>query len=200
MLGRRRKEHLKTLEQAQREQSSEQSEEIERLRHQNSELKRENEALRAQIYPSSISGLLSSPISIPNHHPHHHHDNRAYSVSPSISGQSISCASSPPTTMGSDMMPVPSLSFSNSMLPPTTIPAYSDSTSLAPVPNQPYSMVLPPGSIRQNSQSSQGSTSEFGSPRTSVGSAFQSLNITQAVEAQAYNSGPLKPEKGSAPK
>lgn len=188
------------MEQAQKEQNSEQSEEIERLRQQNAELKRENEALRAQMYPSSISGVLSNPISIPNHHPQHHHrDSRAYSVSPSVSGQSISVAGSPPATMGSEMAPVTSLSFSTSMLPPTTMSAYSDVTSLAPVPSQPYSMVLPPGSIRHISQSSQGSSSEFGSPRTSVGSAFQSLNITQAVEAQAY-SGPLKPEKGSAPK
>ncbi|EHK98836.1 hypothetical protein M7I_5345 [Glarea lozoyensis 74030] len=65
---RRRKEHLKNLEQAQKEQSTEQSEEIERLRYMNDELRRENEALRAQVYGSSSSShaMLSAPIMAPH--------------------------------------------------------------------------------------------------------------------------------------
>ncbi|KAK6594294.1 hypothetical protein H4I95_10806 [Botrytis cinerea] len=83
---RRRKEHLKNLEQAQKEQSSEQSEEIERLRYQNDELRRENETLRAQLYGSTSQSLLLQPVGqIPS-------DHRQYSLSPSISGASISNA------------------------------------------------------------------------------------------------------------
>lgn len=162
------------------------------------------------MYPSSISGIMSNPMTIPNHHPHHHHDSRAYSVSPSISGQSLSGAGSPPSTMGStdNLMPVTSLAFPTSMLPPTTLPAYSEVSSLAPVPSHPYSMVLPPGSIpiRHNSQSSQASSSEFGSPRTSVGSAFQSLNLSHsAVDAAAFHqhhdaNSSRKNSQGTAPK
>jgi hypothetical protein len=50
--GRRRKEHLRNLEQAQKEQNSKQLEEIERLRCQNDQLRRENEGLRAQTEKS----------------------------------------------------------------------------------------------------------------------------------------------------
>jgi len=131
---RRRKEHLKSLEQAQKEQNNEQSEEIERLRYQNEELRRENDALRQQIYGSSSSSshLMSAPISIPSIS----NDGRQYSLSPSISGASMSGAGSPPATMGgSDMMPMAALSLTSSMLAPT-MQAYSDPA----LSSQPYSM------------------------------------------------------------
>ncbi|KUJ17204.1 uncharacterized protein LY89DRAFT_585760 [Mollisia scopiformis] len=83
---RTRKEHLRSLEQAQKEQSFEQSEEIECLRCQNDELRRENEALRAQIYrqPSS-HGMLSIQMAVRPLGS----DGRQYSLSPSISAASI---------------------------------------------------------------------------------------------------------------
>ncbi|KAI9763998.1 MAG: hypothetical protein M1840_008946 [Geoglossum simile] len=59
---RRRKEHIKNLEQLQKELKSEQSDEIERLRAQNAELKRENEALKAHIYgPGPFQILPAAP-------------------------------------------------------------------------------------------------------------------------------------------
>ncbi|CZR61145.1 uncharacterized protein PAC_11041 [Phialocephala subalpina] len=174
---RRRKEHLKNLEQAQKEQSSEQSEEIERLRYQNDELRRENEALRAQIYGSSSSSshLMSAPMSVPSIS-----DTRQYSLSPSISGTSISGTGSPPATLGSEMMPMAALSLTSSMLTPP-MQAYADPSALS---SQPYSMVHPSG-LRHNSQSSPES-SGFRSSRSTMGPPFQSLNISQSsVEAQA---------------
>lgn len=173
--GRRRKEHLKNLEQAQKEQNSEQSEEIERLRYQNDELRRENEALRAQIYGSSSSthGLMPAPINVPLAN-----DGRSYSLSPSISVTSISGAGSPPTTLGSDILPLSTLSLTSSMLPPS-MPTYADSQALS---TQPYSMVHLSG-LRHNSQSSPES-SGFRSSQSAVGSAFQSLNVSQPAEVQ----------------
>ncbi|EDO04220.1 predicted protein [Sclerotinia sclerotiorum 1980 UF-70] len=112
---RRRKEHLKNLEQAQKEQSSEQSEEIERLRYQNDELRRENEALRAQIYGSTSQGLLLQPLGPISS------DHRQYSLSPSISGASISNASSPPASLSSDMMSMGSMPMTTAMISPSTI-------------------------------------------------------------------------------
>lgn len=126
---RRRKEHLRNLEQAQKEQNSEQSEEIERLRYQNDELKRENEALRAQIFgPSSSShGMLSTQMAgLPLGD-----DGRQYSLSPSISAASMSATGSPPATIGSDMMPMAALSLTSSMQ------AYADPCALPP---QPYTL------------------------------------------------------------
>jgi Domain of unknown function (DUF3425) len=69
--GQRRKEHLSKLEQAQKEQSNAQGEEVERLRRENQQLVQENEALRASygsnasspgpgISPSEIRGSPSS--------------------------------------------------------------------------------------------------------------------------------------------
>ncbi|KAG9234137.1 hypothetical protein BJ875DRAFT_377151 [Amylocarpus encephaloides] len=159
---RRRKEHLKNLEQAQKDQNTEQSEEIERLRYQNDELRRENEALRSQVYGSSSSS--SHGMLVPN-------ETRAYSLSPSISGTSISGAGSPPSSsMGADMM---ALSLTSSMLPPT-MQAYTDPSTLT---SQPYSMVHPSG-LRHNSQSSPES-SGYRNSRSAVGSSFQSLNISE---------------------
>ncbi|KAH7330308.1 hypothetical protein BKA65DRAFT_554296 [Rhexocercosporidium sp. MPI-PUGE-AT-0058] len=174
---RRRKEHLKNLEQAQKEQNSEQSEEIERLRYQNDELRRENEALRAQMYGSSSSSshLMPSSMSIPSLSS----DNRQYSLSPSISGTSISGTGSPPATLGADMMPMAALSMTTSMLPPS-MNAYADPSALS---SQPYSMVHQSG-LRHNSQSSPDSSGFVRDSRSSMGSAFQSMNISQS-EAQA---------------
>ncbi|KUJ20552.1 uncharacterized protein LY89DRAFT_446379 [Mollisia scopiformis] len=173
---RRRKEHLKNLEQAQKEQSSEQSEEIERLRYQNDELRRENEALRAQIYGSSSSSshLMSGSINVPSIS-----DARQYSLSPSLSGTSMSGTGSPPATMASDMMPMAALSLTSSMLTPP-MQAYADPSALS---SQPYSMVHPSG-LRHNSQSSPES-SGFRSSRSTMGPSFQSLNLSQSVEAAA---------------
>ncbi|KAH8663031.1 hypothetical protein BGZ60DRAFT_471228 [Tricladium varicosporioides] len=175
---RRRKEHLKNLEQAQKEQSTEQSEEIERLRYQNEELRRENETLRAQIYGSSTPSthnLMSAPINVSSMSS----DGRAYSLSPSISGTSLSGAGSPPTTLGSDMMPMSALSLTSSMLP-SSMNAYADPTALS---SQPYSMVHPSG-LRHNSQSSPES-SGFRNSRPAMGPSFQSMNMSQSIETQA---------------
>ncbi|KAL2067298.1 hypothetical protein VTL71DRAFT_1722 [Oculimacula yallundae] len=176
---RRRKEHLKSLEQAQKEQNSEQSEEIERLRYQNDELRRENEALRAQMYGSSSSSSHLMPTSMAGPSLS---DTRQYSLSPSISGTSISGAGSPPATLGADMMPMAALSMTSSMLPPS-MNAYADPSALS---SQPYSMVHQSG-LRHNSQSSPDSSGYVRDTRSrsSVGSAFQSMNISQ-TEEQAF--------------
>ncbi|KAL3427962.1 hypothetical protein PVAG01_01471 [Phlyctema vagabunda] len=171
---RRRKEHLKNLEQAQKEQNNEQSEEIERLRYQNDELRRENEALRAQIYTTPSSHGLSVPIGVPLGS-----DGRQYSLSPSISGASLSGHGSPPASLAPDMMPMASLSLTSSMMGPS-MQAYSEPSNLSL--SQPYSLVHPSG-VRLNSQSSPES-SGFRSPRSSMGPPFQSLNVVAPVEAQ----------------
>ncbi|KAL5313785.1 hypothetical protein ACEPPN_018207 [Leptodophora sp. 'Broadleaf-Isolate-01'] len=177
---RRRKEHLKNLEQAQKEQSSEQSEEIERLRYQNDELRRENEALRAQMYGSSSSSshLMSSSMALPPLSS----DSRQYSLSPSISGTSISGTGSPPATLGADMMPMAALSMTSSSMLPPSMNAFTDPSALS---SQPYSMVHQSG-LRHNSQSSPDSSGlvRDSRSRSSMGSAFQSMNISQS-EAQA---------------
>jgi hypothetical protein len=177
--GRRRKEHLRNLEQAQKEQSSEQSEEIERLRYQNDELRRENEALRAQIYgqPSSSHGMLSTQMAVPPLG----NDGRQYSLSPSISGASMSATGSPPATMGSDMMPMAALSLTSSMLPPS-MQAYVDQSALS---SQPYSMVQHPSGLRHSSvHKSSPESSGFRSSRSAMGPPFQSLNVSQVEVAQ----------------
>lgn len=174
--GRRRKEHLKNLELAQKEQSSEKSEEIERLRYQNDELRRENEALRSQMYgPSSSQGLLSAPVNIPSISA----DGRAYSLSPSISVASLSGTGSPPaSSLSAELMPMGALSLTSSMLSPSLL-AYTDQA----LSSQQYSMVHPSG-IRHNAQSSPES-SGFRSSRSAVGSSFQPLNISQSLETHA---------------
>lgn len=174
--GRRRKEHLKNLEQSQKEQSSEKLEEIERLRYQNSELKRENEALKAQIYgsPTSQQHVLSAPLPMPTHH--QQHDSRAYSLSPSLTGShSVSSAGSPPAMMSNDgLVQMPGMSYSSSMIVPA-MSQFSDHSSMGMMSAQPYSMVHPSGP-RHTSQSSLES-SEFGKPpRSAMGSSFQPVN------------------------
>lgn len=82
LIGQRRKEHLSKLEAAQREASSLQGEELERLRRENAQLAQENDALRAAGFsgssasspgPSTASGemhLKASPTSyLPYGHP-----------------------------------------------------------------------------------------------------------------------------------
>jgi len=176
LVGRRRKEHLKNLEQSQKEQSSEKLEEIERLRYQNTELKRENEALKAQIYGSSSSQqhvMSSAPLPMSSHH-QQQHDSRSYSLSPSLTGShSVSSAGSPSAMMGNDMMQMPGMSYSSSMIVPA-MSQFSD-PSMGMISTQPYSMVHPSGP-RHTSKSSLES-SEFGKPpRSTMGSSFQSLN------------------------
>ncbi|KAE8453771.1 hypothetical protein EG329_009283 [Mollisiaceae sp. DMI_Dod_QoI] len=185
---RRRKEHLKNLEQAQKEQSSEQSEEIERLRYQNDELRRENEALRAQVYGSSSSSshLMSAPINVPSIS-----DARQYSLSPSLSGASLSGTGSPPATMGSDMMPMAALSLTSSMLTPP-MQAYADPSALS---SQPYSMVHPSG-LRHNSSQSSPESSGFRSSRSTMGPPFQSLNLSQSIEAAAVAAPLVSGQRG----
>lgn len=125
---RRRKEHMKSLEQAQKELSSERAEEIERLRLQNEELKKENSALRAQIY-SSTSTIPQFLASAPSF------DNRQFSLSPSVSGTSMSGTGSPPSMMGSDYLPMGNLAVSPSMMG-NSLQTYSDHN----MSGQPYSM------------------------------------------------------------
>lgn len=138
---RRRKEHLKNLEQSQKEQSSEKLEEIERLRYQNSELRRENEALKAQIYgsPTSQQHVLSAPLPMSTHH--QQHDSRAYSLSPSLTGShSVSSAGSPPAMMSNDgLVQMPGMSYSSSMIVPA-MSQFSDHSSMGMMSAQPYSM------------------------------------------------------------
>jgi hypothetical protein len=58
-IGRRRKEHIKHLEQLQREQSTDKSEEIDRLRQQIEALTRENDNLKSQMYSGPYSSASS---------------------------------------------------------------------------------------------------------------------------------------------
>lgn len=156
------------------------------MRYQNIELKRENEALKAQIYgsPSSQQHVMSAaPLPVSTHH--QQHDSRSYSLSPSLTGSHSSVAS-PTTVMGNDMMQMPGMSYSSSMIVPAMSP-FSDS-SMGMMSTQPYSMVHPSGS-RHNSKSSLES-SEFGKPpRSTVGSSsFQPVNNLSSYEGQ---SGPM---------
>lgn len=165
--GRRRKEHLKNLEQAQKEQNSEQSEEIERLRYENDELRRENESLRAQLYGNSSSthGMLSAPMTSSSmSYDNRPYDNRSYSLSPSASGASVS--SSPPQQIGQELS-MASLSMTSTIINPS-MQAY-DTSALS----QHYSMVHPSGT-RHISISSP----ESSGVRTirSLGPTIQSLN------------------------
>ncbi|PQE06505.1 Aryl-alcohol dehydrogenase protein [Rutstroemia sp. NJR-2017a WRK4] len=166
---RRRKEHLKNLEQAQKEQNNEQSEEIERLRYQNDELRRENEALRAQLFGTTSQGLLLAPVGgqLPT-------DHRQYSLSPSISGASMSNAGSPPASLSSDFMPMGSMSMTSSMNHPP-MHAYNDPIALS---SQPYSMV-PQSELRSHNAQSSPESSGYQRNPTMGSSSFQhpSLNI-----------------------
>lgn len=115
-------------------------------------------------------------------------DGRQYSLSPSISGASVSGAGSPPAPMGSDMMPMAALSLTSSMLHPT-MQAYADPA----LSSQPYSMVHPSG-LRHNSQSSP-EVSGFRS-RSTMGPPFQSLNTSQP---EAPPPSAVPPQRGTNP-
>lgn len=107
-------------------------------------------------------------------------DGRQYSLSPSISGASMSATGSPPATMGSDMMPMAALSLTSSMLPPS-MQAYADHSALS---SQPYSMVHASGLRHSSVHKSSPESSGFRSSRSAMGPPFQSLNVGQ-VEASA---------------
>jgi hypothetical protein len=173
---------MKNLEQAQKEQNSEQSEEIERLRYENDELRRENEVLKTQIYGASSSsshGLLPTPHNV---HPIAN-ERRAYSLSPSISAASMSGTGSPPASLAPEMM---GLNLSSTMLPPS-LAAYTDPSALS---DQPYTMVLSSG-VHHSSQSSP-ETSGYASSRTAMGSSFSSLNIPGSISAHTSHAPGLR--------
>lgn len=163
---RRRKEHMKSLEQAQKELSSERAEEIERLRLQNEELRKENSVLRAQIYNSTITNQQYLPTSSS-------FDSRQYSLSPSISCNSMSGAGSPPSMMGSDYLPMGNLSIPTSMIG-QSLQTCTEHDMTA----QPYSMVLYPG-VRHNTHCSPESSGFRISHNSVEPSSFKQLKIDE---------------------
>lgn len=188
-VGRRRKEHLKSLEQAQKERTSEQSGEIERLRHQNTELKRENEALKAQLYGLTGNSHMQIPPA-PSSHPQH----LCYPDSPSVSStvDSISGAGSPPASLGSEMLPMSSLSLTSAGMPPS-MQAYNDAMLLSYFPSQRYSMVT--SSSNHDNAKSSPESSDFGSTQPTMGSSnsLQFMNTTQSPMPRS-NPGPVRPK------
>jgi hypothetical protein len=103
-------------------------------------------------------------------------DGRQYSLSPSISAASISARGSPPATIGSDMVPMATLSLTSSMLPPS-MQAYTDPCAFS---SQPYTMVQHPSGLRHNSvHKSSPESSGFRSSPSAMGPPFQSLNVSQ---------------------
>lgn len=159
---------MKNLEQGRVEQTSERSAEIERLRHENAELKSELEALK-QMYssPMGISSMPQFPVpTISSQH------DRSYSVSPSITStmESMSGGGSPQ----SDFIPMRNLSISSSMLPPS-MNAFAEPLPMSSMHGQPYSMV-PSSNIHHASKSSQGS-SDYRSHQSSMGPSFQNMNL-----------------------
>jgi len=179
LTGRRRKEHLKSLEQAQKEQSSEQSGEIDRLRYQNAELKRENDVLKAQLYGTSINSQIMPVPPIQTSSQQH----RSYSASPSITSSmdSLSGTGSPSISMGPEMMSMPAPHLTTTMMARPSMPAYADALAMTTLhQSQPYSMVHPSGT-RQKSQSSPESSEYGGSSQPTVGPQFQSLTGAQSI-------------------
>lgn len=114
---------------------------------------------------------MSNPLSVPPLS-----NERAYSLSPSISAASMSGAGSPPPSLGSGMM---GLTLTSTMLPPSLV-TYADPSALS---DQPYSMV-PPSGIRHSSQSSPES-SGYGSSRPAMGASFHNLNVPGTIPTQA---------------
>ncbi|RKF54381.1 putative transcription factor bzip [Golovinomyces cichoracearum] len=178
---RRRKEHLKNLEQAQKDLSTERAEEIDRLRYQNEELRRENNALRARIYGTPSSNCQVVPTTSV-------HDNRQYSLSPSNSGASISATSSPSgAIVGSDFTNTGNLPLSTSMIG-LSLQAYPEHD----LSMQPYSMVHYLG-IHHNVQSSpessgyQISHSNMGQPIQPIKLEGQSIPSLVPLQRQASN-------------
>jgi hypothetical protein len=119
--------------------------------------------------------MLSTQMAVPSLG----NDGRQYSVSPSISGASMSATGSPPAALGSDMMPMAALSLTSSMLPPS-MQAYADHSALS---SPPFSMVQHSSGLRHSSvHKSSPESSGFRSSRSAMGPSFQSLNVSQ-VEA-----------------
>lgn len=121
---------------------------------------------------ASSSNIMPSSMSMPTIS----NEARNYSLSPSISGTSMSGPGSPPS-MSSDMMPMGALSLTSSILP-SSMDAFADPSALS----QPYSMVHSSG-LRHNAQSSP--SSGFRNSRPSMGSALHSLNTSLPVAPQA---------------
>lgn len=186
--GRRRKEHLKSLEQAQKERTSEQSGEIERLRHQNAELRRENEALKAHLYGLTGSQHIPMQSAVPSSHLHQHP--HSYPDSPSISStiDSISGTGSPPPPLGQEMIPMSSLSLTSGAQHAGITSQYNDAMLLSYFPSQRYSMVTS-SSVRHNARSSPES-SDFGSPQPPPMGQPTSNVQYMTVPAQAPSSQP----------
>lgn len=191
---------MKNLEQAQKEQNSEQSEEIERLRYENDELRRENDSLKTHIYGSSSSssghGHGHSLLPTPHNISSMGNDRNAYSLSPSISTTSMSRAGSPPASLGPELM---GLSITSPMLPPN-MTSYSDPSGLS---DQPYSMVLSSG-IHHNAHSSPESSGYAATSRAPMGSSFPSLSHGAPVprgsapqeSSSAYPPGDWRRQRG----
>lgn len=182
--GRRRKEHMKNLEQAQKEQSTEQSDEIERLRSENAELRKENDMLRAQLFNPSYSQSTATTRA-----PQQQQDAAAYSPTSSRI-DSVSTTGSPPPSQRSELMPMSSLSLTSSISSPSSLMAYADPISLSM--SQPYTMVPSSGPklAAQNSPESP----DFGSPQSGLEPSFQPVTITQTVESQVSG---LPAQRGS---
>ena len=125
--------------------------------------------------------------------PTHGSDARQYSLSPSISGTSMSATSSPPATMGSDMIPMAALSLTSSMLPPS-MQAYADPI----LSSQPYSMVQQSG-LRHSVHKSSPESSGFRNTRSAMGPPFQSLNISPMAEASSSQMQSQRGLSGSQP-
>lgn len=131
--GRRRKEHLKNLERGRVSRTSEQVSEIDRLRRENEDLKRELRMLK-QMYAMESSMSNASITTLPTNS-----YDRTYSSSPSITSTmgSITEAGSPPA----DMMSTRSMSTSVTMLPPP-MQAFLDPTIMPSMTStQQYYMV-----------------------------------------------------------
>ncbi|KAI9843355.1 MAG: hypothetical protein M1837_006481 [Sclerophora amabilis] len=135
---RRRKEHLKNLEQLQREHSSEQSDEVERLRAENSQLRRENESLRTQVYgSSSSSGYAPAPMA-----PSRRQSARSYSTSPapstyetgihSLSEQMMSAVSQPGQVLSQQSMHLAPAQLDELQVSPHSSPGEDVSTRYEP--------------------------------------------------------------------
>jgi hypothetical protein len=105
----------------------------------NDKLRRENEALRSQLYGSSSSShaMLSAPIMAP-------HDGRSYLLALSFNiADFFTRGGSPPSSIGSDMMPMTALPLTSSMIN-SSMQAYADPSALS---SQPYSMVHQSGAL-----------------------------------------------------
>ncbi|EKD15878.1 hypothetical protein MBM_05889 [Drepanopeziza brunnea f. sp. 'multigermtubi' MB_m1] len=100
--GRRRKEYLKNLEKAQKEQSNvKQPDEIMQLKHENEMMRREIQAFRAimqRLPPLLLNQMMSSSMSVPPFSRGTHHR----LPSPSISASSIPGTHCSPAIMGSE--------------------------------------------------------------------------------------------------